>query len=300
MVGVDGVAGRWRPAVACGGGAGSRSLARRSRAASEDGRDAGHVLVALALDRRRPQRRRRVVHGEDRGVARAGRGIGRSASCRGPARCARPGMNRPIEWRPSVTTTAGSRTSSWRCEVRRAGRDLVGLGVAVAGRPALDDVGDEDVVAPPADVAEQVHEQAAGAADERPALAVLVHGPGPRRRTRPRSTGRPRRGRRSCGSRGAGSACRRGPRPRSPRAPPGARRRSRGAIRPRPVSRPALHPARARRGARRAGRRSSRRPCAGCRSRPRTRGRARHRSTRPGGPARRRSRRCRRPSVASG
>ena len=50
-----------------------------------------------------------------------------------------------------------------------------GSGIAVAGRPALDDVRDEHVLAAPADVPEQVHEQAAGAADERPALAVLVH-----------------------------------------------------------------------------------------------------------------------------
>ena len=85
-----------------------------------------------------------------------------------------PGMKRPIEWRPSVTTTAGSSTSSWR---RRYGSHAAissGFGVAVVGRTALDDVRDEHVLAPPADRSEQAHEQVAGAADERAALAVLV------------------------------------------------------------------------------------------------------------------------------
>src|SRR6185295_5865610 len=58
-------------------------------------------------------------------------------------------------------------------EVRRARGDLVGLRVAVAGRPALHDVGDEDLLAPPADRGEEADEQLAGAADERPALGIL-------------------------------------------------------------------------------------------------------------------------------
>ena len=59
-------------------------------------------------------------------------------------------------------------------QVRRAGRDLVGLRVAIVGRPALDDVRDEHVLATPADVREELDQQVAGPTDERPALAVLV------------------------------------------------------------------------------------------------------------------------------
>ena len=37
-----------------------------------------------------------------------------AGSCRGPDEIRSPGMNRPSEWRPRVTTRAGSRISSWR------------------------------------------------------------------------------------------------------------------------------------------------------------------------------------------
>ena len=60
-------------------------------------------------------------------------------------------------------------------QVGRAGRDLVGLGIAVAWRAALDDVRDEHVLAAPADVTEEVHEEASCATHERAALTVLVH-----------------------------------------------------------------------------------------------------------------------------
>jgi hypothetical protein len=56
-----------------------------------------------------------------------------------------------------------------------AGVDLVGLRVAVARRPRLEHVRDEDVLARQADLLEQLVEQLAGAADERQALLVLVH-----------------------------------------------------------------------------------------------------------------------------
>jgi hypothetical protein len=59
-------------------------------------------------------------------------------------------------------------------EVRRARRDLVRLRVAVVGRPAFHDVRDEDLVASPAERPEELRQQVAGAADERPAEAVLV------------------------------------------------------------------------------------------------------------------------------
>ena len=59
-------------------------------------------------------------------------------------------------------------------EVRRAGRDLVGLRVAVVGRAALHDVRDEDLVAAPAERAQVLRQELAGATDERPAEPILV------------------------------------------------------------------------------------------------------------------------------
>ena len=139
----------------------------------QDGRDARHVLVALTLDRRRAQRGGRVVHREDRRVAGTGRRIGLAGGA--------VGLRDPDTGHEARHRVPAERHDHGRIEhlelaleVRRAGGDLVGLGIAVAGRSALHDVGDEHVVAGPADVAEQAHEQAAGAADERPALAVLV------------------------------------------------------------------------------------------------------------------------------
>ncbi len=59
-------------------------------------------------------------------------------------------------------------------EIRLARLDLVGHRVAVAGRAALDDVGDVDLGAGEPDALEQPVEELAGLADERVALLVLV------------------------------------------------------------------------------------------------------------------------------
>ena len=59
-------------------------------------------------------------------------------------------------------------------EERLAGRDLVRLGIAVARRPALDHVGDVDLVAVKPDRLDDLRQQLPGAADERDALDVLV------------------------------------------------------------------------------------------------------------------------------
>ena len=59
-------------------------------------------------------------------------------------------------------------------EVPLAGLDLLGLRVAVAGRPALEHVRDVDVLARQPDPGEQLAEQLPGGADERHALLVLV------------------------------------------------------------------------------------------------------------------------------
>src|SRR6476469_1647067 len=62
-------------------------------------------------------------------------------------------------------------------EVGTTGLDLQRLRVAVAGRPALQHVGDEDLLAREADLFQHLVEQLAGAADEGHALPVLF---GPR------------------------------------------------------------------------------------------------------------------------
>ena len=52
--------------------------------------------------------------------------------------------------------------------------DLLGMGIAVAGRAALERVGDEDVAALQADLVEQLVQQLAGLPDEGQPLLVLV------------------------------------------------------------------------------------------------------------------------------
>ena len=75
---------------------------------------------------------------------------------------------------PSATITFGATSSSCSREVRHARRHLVGLGLAVLGRAALDDVADVDVVALEAHRGDHPVEQLPGLADERQALRVLV------------------------------------------------------------------------------------------------------------------------------
>jgi hypothetical protein len=59
-------------------------------------------------------------------------------------------------------------------EVLVAVLDLLGMGIAVAGRAALQRVADEDVAALQPDLLEQLVQQLAGLADERQPLLVLV------------------------------------------------------------------------------------------------------------------------------
>ena len=58
-------------------------------------------------------------------------------------------------------------------EIARALRDLVGVRIAVAGRPALDDVRDVDIATRQTDGGQHGIEQLAGAADERLSAGVL-------------------------------------------------------------------------------------------------------------------------------
>ena len=85
-----------------------------------------------------------------------------------------PGMNVPIECRPRVTTTAGSSTSSWRCRYGAHAAISSGSGSRLSGgRHFTTFVMNTSSRRQPI-VAEQLHEQVAGATDERPALAILV------------------------------------------------------------------------------------------------------------------------------
>src|SRR6188474_3732985 len=59
-------------------------------------------------------------------------------------------------------------------EVAGTGRDLLRFRVAVAGWAAFDDVGDEDVLARPTKRAEQLVQQLAGGAYERPPGGVFA------------------------------------------------------------------------------------------------------------------------------
>ena len=74
---------------------------------------------------------------------------------------------------------------------RLAGLDFVRLGIAVLRRPALDDVGDVDVVALEVDRLDDLRQQLAGAADERDRPARPRRRPAPRRRTSGRRSGLP-------------------------------------------------------------------------------------------------------------
>ena len=108
-------------------------------------------------------------------------------------------------------------------EIRRAGRDLVRLRVAVVRRAALHDVRDEDLVAlasrswPASSRAGRRHDPTNG----RPCRSSFWPGPSPTNTTS--VDGCPSPGTARSASRGGGSACRSGPPWRWPRAPPGAR-----------------------------------------------------------------------------
>ena len=77
-----------------------------------------------------------------------------------------------------MAITRGSISSHLVEQVGAAGLDLDRLRVAVAGRPAHQHVGDEDLVALEPDPLEQLGQQPTGPAHERQSLAILL---GPRR-----------------------------------------------------------------------------------------------------------------------
>jgi hypothetical protein len=154
--------------LGAGGGA-------RQRPLQELG-DGGEVRPQLLLDRGRAQRRRRVE--ERQQVDRAAAEL---VHLRGAADLGDPGRAAAQQLRREVAERADDpRLDQPHLppEVGLAGLDLQRLGVAVAGRAALQHVGDEDVLAGEADLFQQLVQQLAGAADERQALTVLF---GPRR-----------------------------------------------------------------------------------------------------------------------
>ena len=85
-------------------------------------------------------------------------------------------------------------------EVRLAGLDLLGLRVAVAGRAALEDVRDVDVLARQPDAGEQLAEQLARRRRRTARPACPRGSPAPRRRTSGRRSASPSRRRPACGS----------------------------------------------------------------------------------------------------
>ena len=76
--------------------------------------------------------------------------------------------------RPSATMMRGAIARDARLEERLAGRDLVGLRVAIARRPAAHDVVDVDGLPRPAHRLDHLVEQLAGGPDERLAALVLL------------------------------------------------------------------------------------------------------------------------------
>ena len=79
-----------------------------------------------------------------------------------------------VEGLPSVTSTSGFTSSIWRWMNGRQICVSCGVGVAVAGRPPRNHVGDVGLAAVEPDRRHHPVEQLAGAADERQALDVLV------------------------------------------------------------------------------------------------------------------------------
>ena len=149
-----------------------RGLAPPARV-DERGRDRRDIGVALAFDGGRPQRGGRVVHGKDQRGGGARRRIDRPD---GAVRLRDPRARHERAHRVPPERHHDSRVEDLELapQVRRAGRDLVRLRVTVLGRPALDHVGDEHVLAPPADRGEELDQEVAGAAHEWPALPILV------------------------------------------------------------------------------------------------------------------------------
>ncbi len=139
------------------------------------GRRAGpgscEVAAQRFLHRRRPQRRRRVQQRqqEDRPAAELVQ-LRRPAHAGDPDLAAGQQLGREVAERADDPRLDQPHLLE---QVGLAGLDLGRLRVAVAGRPRLQHVGDEDLLAREADLLQQLVQQLPGATDERQPLAVL-------------------------------------------------------------------------------------------------------------------------------
>ena len=111
------------------------------------------------------------------------------AAPRAPRRSCAPGAKCASAWRPSGITTRGADQRELLLEPRHVVRHLVRLGVAVARRPGLHDVGDEDVAAREPGLRQQRVEELPRAADEGAARPCPRSRPAPRRRASRRRRG---------------------------------------------------------------------------------------------------------------
>ena len=129
---------------------------------------------SVVLQRALVQGRGGVVHGEGQRARGAGGRRRPAGTCRGPARSGRPGLKRAIEKRPRVTTSAGSRASSWR--VRNGAQAAISSGSGSrfsGGRHFTTFVMKTSSRDQPIDASSSV-EQRPGLAHEGPALPVFV------------------------------------------------------------------------------------------------------------------------------
>src|SRR5438552_3086093 len=164
--GADGAGGwgRWTVAACCG--------APRPRL-EERGRDRRDVVVARPFDVWRAERCGRVVHRKHEGIGRTRRRVDR------PDRAVR--LRDAAAGHEPAERMATERHDERRVEdlelaleIGGTGGNLVRFRIAILRGAALDDVGDEHLVASPAERREELDEQVAGPPDERTALAVFV------------------------------------------------------------------------------------------------------------------------------
>src|SRR5262249_22501488 len=148
------------------------SLARNALARDPEpielGDDELQVLPYLALRRRVAQEERRVEGRHERDAL---VGVEAAAQARDGGVAAQEALGGELAEADDHARPDGGELL---LEERLAGGDLVRLGVAVARRAALDDVGDVDVLARKAHRLDHLREQLAGGADERLAGAVLL------------------------------------------------------------------------------------------------------------------------------
>src|SRR5512144_1987208 len=138
----------------------------------EQVRDLAEVLPQLLRDPWRAQAGGRMEERQQVDEAPADQVLLRdSADLGDPGLVGRQQLGREV---PERADHAGLDQPDLLLEIWPARIDLLGLRIAVAGRPALEDVGEKDVLALQPDVLEQLGEESACPADEGQALAILL------------------------------------------------------------------------------------------------------------------------------